>query len=197
MEKEIKFGTSGWRGIISDDFTFENVRLAVQAIAGHIKAHKDLAERPVIIGGDARFLSDKFSETAAEVLAGNGIFSLACDRDTPTPVIAFEIIRQKAAGGINFTASHNPAEYNGLKFSPSWGGPATPVETNDIEVRIKKLIPAKVKSMDKEQAMKEGLIKFFDPAPYYMNRIKQIVDFDIIRKSKTKIAVDPLYSTGR
>ncbi len=197
MEKEIKFGTSGWRGIISDDFTFENVRLAVQAIAGHIKSKKDLAGRPVIIGGDARFLSDKFTETAAEVLAGNNIASLVCDRETPTPTIAFEIIRQKAAGGINFTASHNPAEYNGLKFSPSWGGPATPVETNDIEARIKKLSPKKVRSMGKEQAVKKGLIKFFDPGPYYMKRLRQIIDFGIIRKSKTKIAVDPLYSTGR
>jgi len=197
MEKEIKFGTSGWRGIISDDFTFENVRIVVQAIAGYIKSKKNLAGSPVIIGGDARFLSDKFSDAAAEVLAGNGIKSLVCDRETPTPTIAFEIIRQKVAGGINFTASHNPAEYNGLKFSPSWGGPATPDETDQIEARVKKLSIDKVKRLPKEQAVKKGLIKIFDPAPYYLKRIKEMVDFDTIKKSKSTIIVDPLFSTGR
>ncbi|HNZ28469.1 MAG TPA: phosphoglucomutase/phosphomannomutase family protein, partial [Candidatus Goldiibacteriota bacterium] len=134
--KEIKFGTSGWRGIMSDDFTFGNVKIVVQAIADFIKTKDELKGKPVIVGGDARFLSEKFCETTACVLAANGIPSLVCDRDTPTPVISYEIIRRKAAGGINFTASHNPAEYNGLKFSPSWGGPATPAETSVIEKNI-------------------------------------------------------------
>lgn len=194
-KSDIKFGTSGWRGIISDDFTFDNVRTVCQAIASYIKSKREQNGKPVIIGGDARFLSDKFAMTAAEIMAGNGIKSLLCDRDTPTPVIAYQIIRKKAAGGINFTASHNPPEYNGLKFSPSWGGPATPDETDAIEANIKKV--KVIKSMDRETAMKQGLIKVFDPSEEYLDRIRQIVDFDVIKKSKRKIIVDPLFSTGR
>jgi phosphoglucomutase len=195
MSATIKFGTSGWRGIISDDFTFENVKIVCQAIADFIRSRKKENGKPVIIGGDARFLSDKFSDAAAGVMAGNGIKALVCDRDTPTPVIAFEIIRRKAAGGINFTASHNPPEYNGLKFSPSWGGPATPDDTNAIEANIRKV--RVVKTLDKEDALKRGMIKIFDPSPFYLDRIKKIVDFSVIKKSKMKIIVDPLFSTGR
>jgi phosphoglucomutase len=195
MSATIKFGTSGWRGIISDDFTFQNVKITCQAIADFIKSKKSEKGRPVIIGGDARFLSDKFSAAAAEVMAGNGIKAILCDRDTPTPVIAYEIIRRKAAGGINFTASHNPPEYNGLKFSPSWGGPATPDDTNAIEANIRKV--KVVKTLSKEEAVKRGMIAVVDPSPHYLARIKEIVDFDVIKKSKMKIVADPLFSTGR
>lgn len=193
--KEIKFGTSGWRGIMSDDFTFGNVKIVVQAIADFIKTKDELKGKPVIVGGDARFLSEKFCETTACVLAANGIPSLVCDRDTPTPVISYEIIRRKAAGGINFTASHNPAEYNGLKFSPSWGGPATPAETSVIEKNIRE--QTTVNFMEKETAVEKGLIKYFDPKPHYLERLKEIVDFKAIKKSKLKIVADPLFATGR
>ncbi len=192
---EIKFGTSGWRGIISDDFTFDNVKKVVQAIADFINTKKELKGKPVIVGGDARFLSEKFCEITASVLAGNNIHALVCDRDTPTPVISFEIIRRKAAGGINFTASHNPAEYNGLKFSPSWGGPATPDDTNAIEANIKKV--KNIKIMDIETAIKQKMITYFDPKPYYIKRLKEMIDFNAIKKSKLKVVVDPLYATGR
>ncbi len=194
-KNKIKFGTSGWRGIISDDFTFDNVKIVTQAIADFIKSSKREKGKPVIIGGDARFLSEKFSEVAAEVMAGNNIEVLLCNRDTPTPVISYEIIRRKAAGAINFTASHNPPEYNGLKFSPSWGGPATPAETDIIEKNIQKLKVVKV--MKKEEAMKRGLIKIFEPSHYYLKRLKEIIDFKVIKKLKQKIIVDPLYATGR
>ena len=183
------------RDSISDDFTFENVRIVVQAIADFIKSKKNLKGRTVIVGGDGRFLSEQFCVSAAEVLAGNGIKALVCDRDTPTPVISYEVIRRKAAGGINFTASHNPSEYNGLKFSPSWGGPATISETKAIEANIKRI--KTVKKMDFEGAKKKGFIKVFDPKPHYMNRMKEIVDFKIIKKSRIKIIADPLYATGR
>jgi len=125
----IRFGTSGWRGIIAEDFTFDNVRLVTQAISQYLNTDK---ARSVIVGYDTRFQSEKFAELSCEVLAGNGIKALLCNRDTPTPVISFEIIRRKADGGINFTASHNPYNYNGLKFSPSWGGPALPETTKSI-----------------------------------------------------------------
>jgi len=120
----IKFGTSGWRGIIAQDFTFDNVRLATQGIAQYLRA--ELADKQsavhgrkplVVIGYDTRFLGREFSLAVAEVLASNGLEPLLCDRDTPTPVIAHNIRTRKAIGGINMTASHNPAEYQGLKFS--------------------------------------------------------------------------------
>lgn len=192
---KIKFGTSGWRGIISDDFTFDNVRLVTQAIANYIKFDKKQKGKPIIVGGDARFLSDKFAEAAAEVMAGNDIPVFLCNRDTPTPVISFEIIRRKAAGGINFTASHNPPQYNGLKFSPSWGGPATPAETDIIEKNIREV--KKIKRMDYNEAKQKGIIKVFEPSLFYLERIKELVDFSLIQKSRLKVVVDPLFSTGR
>lgn len=193
--QKIKFGTSGWRGIISDDFTFDNVKIVTQAIADFIKSNKKEKGKPVIIGGDARFLSEKFSEVAAEVMAGNNIEVLLCNRDTPTPVIAYEIIRRKAAGAINFTASHNPPEYNGLKFSPSWGGPATKEITDIIEKNIGKVKVVKI--FEKEKALKNGMIKIIDPSIYYIKRLKEIIDFNVLKKLKSKIIVDPLFSTGR
>ena len=136
----IKFGTSGWRGIIALDFTFDNVRLAAQGIADHLKSeignlHSGIfGRRPlVVLGYDTRFLGREFSLAAAEVLASNCLEPLLCNRDTPTPAIAHNIRVRKAIGGINMTASHNPAEYQGLKFSTSNGAPAHPEVTKQIE----------------------------------------------------------------
>src|SRR5512135_1900981 len=136
---KIKFGTSGWRGLIADDFTVARVRVVSQAIADHIIA-QGLKERGIIVGYDTRFLSERFAEEAVKVLAANGIHAYLSNRDVPTPAVSFEIIRRKAAGGINFTASHNPPLYNGLKFSPAWGGPALPETTKDIETRANGLL---------------------------------------------------------
>jgi phosphoglucomutase len=137
MTPVIKFGTSGWRAIIAEDFTFANVRLAVAAIAGHVRSHN--AKPTLIVGHDTRFFAEEFTRTAAEILREHGIHVLLCTGPTPTPVIAYEIRRRKIDGGINFTASHNPAEYQGLKFSGSDGGPALPQMTRDIEARAAKL----------------------------------------------------------
>ena len=119
----IKFGTSGWRGIIAEDFTFANARLVCQAIADYLK-QEGLASKGVVIGYDTRFQSETFAAAAAEVMAGNGIISYFTSRDCPTPVVSFAIREGRRAGGLNITASHNPPEYNGLKFSPDTGGPA-------------------------------------------------------------------------
>src|SRR5438067_7513415 len=133
----IKFGTSGWRGLIARDFTFDNVRLATQGIAQYLTSHPAANNsRQVIMGYDTRFLGREFSLAAAEVLARNGLTPLLCNRDAPTPVIAHTIRARKAAGGINMTASHNPAEYQGLKFSTSNGAPAQPEVTREIESHI-------------------------------------------------------------
>src|ERR1700731_1017367 len=134
----IKFGTSGWRGLIADDFTFANVRLAVTAIAEHVKTK---AKAPtILVGYDTRFYSEEFSQLAVAILQKHGVRTLLCETFTPTPAVAYEIQRSKLDGAINFTASHNPAQYHGLKFSSSDAGPALPEVTKDIEARVAKII---------------------------------------------------------
>src|SRR5271156_2569831 len=134
----IKFGTSGWRGLIADDFTFANVRLAVTAIAEHVNDHKK--NSTILVGYDPRFYSEEFSQLAVDILQQNHIRTLLCETFTPTPAIAYEIMRRKLDGAINFTASHNPAQYHGLKFSSSDAGPALPEVTKDIEARVVQII---------------------------------------------------------
>src|SRR5882672_483579 len=124
MAGTITFGTSGWRAFIADDFTFPNVGIAVQAIAEHLIG-SGRSSHGVLVSYDGRYAGERFAALACEVLAGNGIKSFITDRDTPTPVVAFEQLRRELDGAINFTASHNPPEYGGLKFNPYWGGPAT------------------------------------------------------------------------
>src|SRR5438128_1590341 len=158
----IKFGTSGWRGLIARDFTFENVRLATQAIALYLRTELNNPQSPVhgrksnvILGYDTRFLGREFSLAAAEVLVNNQLTPLLCERDTPTPVISFTIRDRKALGGINMTASHNPAEYQGLKFSTSNGAPATAEVTRQIETNIARL-------QAEQWTMKSALIGTFN-----------------------------------
>jgi alpha-D-glucose phosphate-specific phosphoglucomutase len=199
----IKFGTSGWRGIIARDFTFDNVRLATQGIAEYLKqlstfnSDKSRAgpqHSTVILGYDTRFLGREFSLAAAEVLAANGLKPLLCNRDTPTPVIAHNIRHRKAVGGINMTASHNPAEYQGLKFSTSNGAPATPEVTGQIEANIVKLQTA-------GWSFKAAVIgtfqcKTFDPQPAYFKQLHKLINFATLKKAKLKVAIELEYGTG-
>jgi phosphoglucomutase len=181
----IKFGTSGWREIIARDFTFDNVRLATQGIADYLKSEvgsqksEIFGRKPVVIlGHDTRFLAREFSLAAAEVLAANGIEPLLCDRDTPTPVIAYAIRHRKAIGGINMTASHNPAEYQGLKFSTSNGAPATPDVTKQIEANIVKLQAANWTF--KAVPFGAYTCKTFNPQPDYFKQLHQLIDFAVL-----------------
>jgi phosphoglucomutase len=192
----IKFGTSGWRGIIAEDFTYGNVKLVTQAIVEYIRKEKNDSNPAVIVGYDTRFMSENFAETTARVLAGNGIKALLCERDTPTPVIAYEIIRRKLSGGVNFTASHNPPQYNGIKFSPSWGGPALPETTKIIEEQCRLIDRSAIKEMKLDEAKKHGLLEKIDPRKPYFKRIKELVDFKAIKKGNLKVATDVLYGTG-
>jgi alpha-D-glucose phosphate-specific phosphoglucomutase len=198
----IKFGTSGWRGLIARDFTFDNVRLAAQGVASYLKAELAREGSPikglrplVIIGHDTRFLGPEFSRTVAEVLAANGLEPLLCDRDTPTPVISHSIRVRKAIGGINMTASHNPAEYQGLKFSTWNGAPSNPEVTNEIERLI-----AELQAQSWTWQQPPGFVfkpKTFNPQPAYFKQIRKLVDFKAIGKAKLKVAVECMYGTGR
>ncbi|HEV2695681.1 MAG TPA: phosphoglucomutase/phosphomannomutase family protein [Verrucomicrobiae bacterium] len=198
----IKFGTSGWREIIARDFTFDNVRLATQGIADYLNAELKNPASPVhgrkpviILGHDARFLGREFSLAAAEVLAANGITSWLCEGCTPTPVIAHTIRHRKAIGGINMTASHNPAEYQGLKFSTWNGAPATP----DVTTQIEKNIATLQSEHWVFNAVQFGTFKCkeIDPKPDYFKALKKFIKFDVIKKAKMKLAVELMYGTGR
>ncbi|GFO58023.1 phosphoglucomutase [Geomonas silvestris] len=194
--QRITFGTSGWRGILCEDFIFENVKVVTQAIADNVKASGE-AGKGIIVGYDSRFMGEGFAREAARVLAGAGIKVFLCTRDTPTPVIAFEILRRKTAGAINFTASHNPPEYNGIKFSPSSGGPALPETTKDIERRANEMMgEICYKECSLEKAAADGLLEEIDPMHPYLEDLAKKVDFRTIAKLGT-LAVNPLYGTGR
>jgi alpha-D-glucose phosphate-specific phosphoglucomutase len=197
----IKFGTSGWREIIARDFTFDNVRLAAQGIADYLNFERRNPSSPVagrqpvmILGHDTRFLGRHFALAVAEVLSANGIEPLLCDRDTPTPVIAHTIRHRKAIGGINLTASHNPAEYQGLKFSTCNGAPATPDVTGQIEAGIVKLQSANWSF----KAVPFGAFtcKTFNPQPDYFKQLATLVDYAVIKKARLKVAVDISYGTA-
>ena len=201
MDKIIKFGTSGWRAIIADEFTYENVKIVSQAISDYIK-EKHLEEEGIVVGYDTRFLSDKFAEVAASVVASNGINVFLCNNNTPTPVIAYEIIKNKRGGAINITASHNPPEYSGIKFSPEWGGPALPQTTKWIENRANELLEkssngSEVYKYDElDNLLTSGKIKYIDPKSLYFDRIRDLIDISEIKKSGMKVIYDPLYGTG-
>ena len=189
----IKFGTSGWRGIIGEDFTFENVRIATQGIANYLKKSGQKGSG-VVVAYDTRFLSEKFASEAGKILAFNGIQAFVCNRDVPTPCVSFETVRRKAIGAINFTASHNPPEYNGLKFSTANGAPALPEVTKGIEKEIHALQTRQEKVDVYERT---ELIESIDPKDRYINELRQKVDVDAIRKSGLRIAIDSLYGTSR
>ncbi len=193
----IKFGTSGWRGILAEDFTLENVRVVTQAIADHLKAIGE-AEKGVLIGHDSRFFGERFARETARILAGAGIPSLLCKEDAPTPMIAFELLRRGCGGAINFTASHNPHEYNGIKFSPSWGGPALPETTADIERRANAMLgEICYRDMPLDQAVHAGLVKEIDPKPGYLEILRNKVDLEAIGRSGMTVIVDPMFGAGR
>ena len=191
----IKFGTSGWRGLIADDFTFATVRLAVHAIAEHLNSKK--SHPTVLVGYDTRFYSEEFSALAVQVLQEHGIKTLLCDTFTPTPAVAYEIQRRKLDGAINFTASHNPAQYHGLKFSGADAGPALPEVTKDIEARVAKILgkgaPSPLTSISHG---KKDLGEKVNLRADYLKRLEELVRYDVIRKPNLKIVTDALHGAG-
>ena len=195
----IKFGTSGWRGLIADDFTFAAVRLAVHAICDHVNSKS--VHPTVLVAYDTRFYSEEFSAVAVSALREHGINTLLCDTFTPTPAVAYEIQRRKLDGAINFTASHNAAQYHGLKFSGADAGPALPEVTRDIEARIAKMLrehganPYASASHD-FKAVIDGPWKKVNLRSEYLKRLNQLVRFDVIKNANLKVVVDALHGCG-
>lgn len=193
---KIKFGTDGWRAIMCEEFTFDNVRMVVQGIADYVN-QQQLQERGVVVGYDTRFQAEKFAQVAVSVLGANGIRVHLVQRATPTPVTAFAIKDLQAGGAIMFTASHNPPEYNGVKFIPEYAGPATPEITNQLETFISAVLNGKpVQSTSFVELEHQGMVNYIDPRPNYEAHIASLVNFQVIRDSKLKVVVDPMYGAG-
>ncbi len=193
----IKFGTDGWRAIMAEEFTFANVRMVAYAIAKYVKDAQK-ASKGVVIGYDTRFLSDKFAETCARVLLGADIKVLLMERDAPTPVTAFTAVKRNTAGAIMLTASHNPPYYNGMKFIPEYGGPASPQITAQIESNLQTIMPnEKILEKSIEKGIAEKMLEKIDPSEDYFEKITSLIDFETIKKAKLSVAFDPIYGTGR
>ena len=194
MATQIRFGTSGWRAVMAEEFTFANVRRAVGGIARYLVSQQPSGAR-VIVGRDPRFLGETFCTIAADVLSAQGITPLVIADAAPTPAIAYAVIREHTDGAINFTASHNPPEYNGIKFSTPDGAPALPEVTKRIEAEIVALDAAS------EHPSSGGTGKTasqsLDPREMYLSRLREIVDFAAIRKAALRVVYDPLFGAAR
>ena len=192
-ENPIKFGTDGWRAIIGETFTFDNVRACIQAVADHFSATYGKA-KPVIVAYDTRFLSDEFAMTAARVLAGNGFAVQLGDRPVPTPALSYRVIEAGACGGVMVTSSHNPFRWNGIKVKPHYGGSASPEVVADIEMRIPAILerPASIQVA----AADSSAITAFNPVPGYLAALEREVDLRRIRSAGLRVAVDPMYGAG-
>ncbi|GGG92056.1 phosphoglucomutase/phosphomannomutase family protein [Silvibacterium dinghuense] len=186
----IKFGTDGWRGIIADDFTFDNVRIAASAVANYLHASTDPKEavsKGICIGYDTRFASDRFARAVAEVVAASGIPIKLASRITPTPALSYAVRELGAAGGVMITSSHNPFQWNGVKYKAWYGGSGKPsiisaIESHLADAPIKAATPASIEEVD------------FVPA--YVDAIKKFVDLDLIAKAGKKFAIDCMYGAG-
>jgi alpha-D-glucose phosphate-specific phosphoglucomutase len=192
-ETVIQFGTDGWRGRIGDDYTFDNVRRCAQGFAHYLENH-DLASKGVIVGSDKRFQSEHFAAACAEVMAGNGIQAWLTETATPTPVISYSVVANKAGGAINITASHNPPTDNGFKVRDPNGGAIDPDGLKEIEARIPSITA--VKSTPLAQATEKGLIATFDAAPDYLAHLEDLIDVQPIIDAGLKILVEPMWGNG-
>ena len=189
----IRFGTSGWRALIADEFTYANVRRAVAGISRYVAAQAPKSS--LIIGYDPRFLGPTFAKMAAEIAAAHGVHVLLCGEPAPTPAISYGIRQRRTQGGINFTASHNPPEYSGIKFSTPDGAPALPEVTHEIERLIADENPAEENPPAGTAAA--GTIKKLDLRADYLNELARHVDLPIIRTTGKSFVFDPLYGAAR
>jgi len=197
MPVQIKFGTSGWRAVMPEEFTFANVRRAVGGIARYVALQKPHGAR-VIVGRDPRFLGETFCSMAAEILATQGITPLVAAEPAPTPAFAYAVVQLKADGIINFTASHNPPEYNGIKFSTLDGCPALPEVTNKIEEEIVAGDEASSPKLKGESpGNKAAENETLDPKPMYLKRLREIIDLEAIRRAGVRVAFDPMWGAAR
>ncbi|MEM7801054.1 MAG: phosphoglucomutase/phosphomannomutase family protein [Chloroflexota bacterium] len=194
----IKFGTDGWRAVISEDFTFSNLRLVAQAISQFILENNQTTPSAVI-GFDTRFLSDRYAADVAQVFCANGITTWLARADAPTPAVSYAILEKKATAGVMLTASHNPPRYNGIKLKSCFGGAASKEEHKQVEAILQENIATKVepKRMPQETAISDGLLTRFDPAWSYYGHLGTLLNLDIISRGNLQIVADGMYGAGR
>jgi alpha-D-glucose phosphate-specific phosphoglucomutase len=196
----IKFGTDGWRGLIADDFTFDSVRRVAGAIAGYVLKHED-PTRGVVIGYDTRFLSGRFARAIAEVIAGAGIPVRLANDYVPTPTVSYNVKKLGAAGGVMVTSSHNPWNWNGIKFKAKFGGSATPAIMKLIEEELAAgAMPSGLSPTHLKKTRMNGApakIEEVDLKPAYVEAVTHFADLDLIRRANFKFAIDSMYGSGR
>jgi alpha-D-glucose phosphate-specific phosphoglucomutase len=196
----IKFGTDGWRGLIADDFTFDSVRRVAGAIAGYVLKHED-PTRGVVIGYDTRFLSGRFARAIAEVIAGAGIPVRLANDYVPTPTVSYNVKKLGAAGGVMVTSSHNPWNWNGIKFKAKFGGSATPAIMKLIEEELAAgAMPSGLSPTHLKKTRMNGApakIEEVDLKPTYVEAVTHFADLDLIRRANFKFAIDSMYGSGR
>jgi len=196
---QIKFGTDGWRGLIADDFTFENVRRVAGAIASYVLKHED-PTRGVVVGYDTRFLSDRAARALAEVIGGAGIPVLLANDYVPTPTVSYNVKKLGAAGGVMVTSSHNPWNWNGVKFKAKFGGSATPAIMKSIEDELDEgAVPSDRPPTPSHRTRRSGAnakIEEVDLKPAYVEAVSEFADLDLIRGANFKFAVDSMYGSG-
>ena len=193
---EIKFGTDGWRAIIAEDFTFTNIKLVTQGIANYFK-NNNLSKKGIVIGYDNRFLSEHFASECARVMTGNGIRVFMTKKAVPTPLTAYAIRVCQAGGAIMITASHNPPEYNGIKFIPEYSGPALPDVTDAIEEEVKRIQGGgRIYELDLKEAQDLELLKEIEMDREYISQIMRVINPEAFHNRSLKVVVDPMYGSG-
>jgi len=201
----IHFGTDGWRAVMADTFTFENLRLLAQGIADAASADdwggdgNEVDPRLMVVGFDTRFLSDRFATEVARVLAANGFTVKLTHNDAPTPAVSYAVRHSRAAGGVMITASHNAPRYNGVKLKAAYGGSALPEQCRRVELYLADN-EARARGpnlMDYDKAVSAGLIQRFNPIPAYAEHLRTLIDFDRIARNPQRLVVDSMYGSGR
>jgi phosphomannomutase len=188
----IKFGTDGWRAIISEEFTFDNVKIVGQALANFINKNRHTKNKEIIVGYDTRFLSKEYAQLISCVLLANGIKVILTGVPTPTPAIGFTVLNRKLGGGVMVTASHNPAEFNGIKYKAYYGGSADPETIKEIEEELYK---DRVRFLSLEEAPKT-LLKIEDVVPAYLKAVTNYVNIESLKKEEFNVLVDTMYGAG-
>ena len=195
----IKFGTDGWRAVISDTFTFANLRLVAQAIADYVLEETGNGHAEVVVGFDTRFLSDRYAAEVSRVMAGNGIIAHLTRADAPTPAISYSVVHKGAAAGVMITASHNPPRYNGVKLKASFGGAALPEQARKVEAYLARNqeVARGPNVMDYQVALDQDLIRRFDPAWAYYEHLSHLINLDAVSDGELRVVADAMYGSGR
>jgi phosphomannomutase len=188
----IRFGTDGWRAVVADDFTYENVRSVAQAVAWYLAGDP----RPVVVGHDTRYCAELFAQEVARVLAANGRSVLLLDGPAPTQVSSWTVVGRGAAGGVVVTASHNPPEFNGLKYKPDYGGSASPEVVVELERLSARAQAEGVTAMPFAEALAAGTVRYLDPLPEYTAQIGRMIDLARLRDAGLTILHEAMYGAG-